>query len=245
MDNIEFLDEDVLSVVDISRSFEDEEVDVFSMASLGNYVLLGHRTENSDTNDEKLHRLSLAYEKLHTVPKILLQELAPKIKILDLSHNEFDNLDFLSEFKALTTFICDHNNISSNTNLPFLPTLELLWLNHCKVTSLYPWAKKLQSSCPNLKFLSLMGNPVAPSYLNGGNFYEYLQYRLFIISLFPKLVHLDDRPVNTDQRIEAERLYRKPLVERLVMNISTPEYLRHITEIFTPAAITHEKNLIV
>lgn len=46
-----------------------------------------------------------------------------------------------------------------------------------QIVNLYPWIRNVQESCPNLKYLSLMGNPAAPSYLNGGNFYEYLQYR--------------------------------------------------------------------
>jgi hypothetical protein len=260
-------DDDILSVVDIHNidcyitlnDVTDDEIDVFDMASLSNFMLLGHTYRTDDpTNpfigeDDKLHRLSLAYERLHTIPKLLLQEVAPVVKILDISNNEFDNLGFLSEFKCLTTLICDHNRVSSNTNIPYMPTLELFWLNHCKVTSLYPWAKKLQVSCPNLKYLSLMGNPVAPSYLNGGNFYEYLQYRLFMISLFPKLIHLDDRPVTIDQRKEAERLYRKPLVERIVMKTQAtlPEYFRQISDavsdILTPAPsfAEPEKNVIV
>lgn len=119
----------------------------------------------------------MAYERLHQMPKILLHELAATIKILDISYNEFNNLDFLSEFTELTSLICDHNNITSDTNLPFMPKLELLWLNHCKINELNRFVRKLQCSCPNLKYLSLMGNQAAPSYLNGGNFYEYLQYR--------------------------------------------------------------------
>ncbi|XP_063931743.1 leucine-rich melanocyte differentiation-associated protein-like isoform X1 [Zophobas morio] len=269
MDVLETRDDDVLSVVDIHdigsylafSDVVDEEIDVFDMASLSNFLLLGHTLNRNDDfhnscnlEDDNLHRLSLAYEKLHTIPKILLQELAPVVRILDLSNNEFENLDFLSEFKSLSTLICDHNRITSDTPIPYMPKLELFWLNHCKVASLYPWARKLQLSCPNLQYLSLMGNPVAPSCLNGGNFYEYWQYRLFIVSLFPKLVHLDDRPVTPDQRKEAERLYRKPLVERLVMktHANLPEYLRHISDVVsdiltpTPSFVPPpEKNVIV
>ncbi|XP_068623752.1 uncharacterized protein [Battus philenor] len=89
-------------------------------------------------------------------------------------------------------------------------------LNHCKISSLYPWAGKLKESCPNLEYISLMGNPAAPSYFNGGTFYEYLQYRLFVISKFPSLSHLDDRRVTEDEKAEAHRLYKRPLVERIV-----------------------------
>lgn len=134
------------------------------------------------------YRLSMAYERLQRIPAIILEEIAPYVKILDISHNEFSNLDFLREFKQLHSLICDHNNITSNVELPYLPNLELLWLNHCKINELYPWARKLRQSCPNLKYLSLMGNAAAPSYLNGGNFYEYIQYRqVYILIQFEGL----------------------------------------------------------
>jgi hypothetical protein len=97
-------DDDILSVVDIHNidcyitlnDVTDDEIDVFDMASLSNFMLLGHTYRTDDpTNpfigeDDKLHRLSLAYERLHTIPKLLLQEVAPVVKILDISNNEFE-----------------------------------------------------------------------------------------------------------------------------------------------------------
>lgn len=44
--------------------------------------------EDGDENPE-CQRLSLAYEKLSRIPHVILEELAPQIKILDISHNEF------------------------------------------------------------------------------------------------------------------------------------------------------------
>ncbi|CAH0553901.1 unnamed protein product [Brassicogethes aeneus] len=231
----------------------DDEVDVFNMTSLNMLMLLG-KSGKKDTEDDNIHRLSLAYERLSTMPKILIQELGSLIKILDISNNEFQNLDFLSEFKELTSLICDHNKITANTVIPYLPKLELLWMNHCKITELYPWARKLQQSCPNLKYLSLMGNSMAPSYLNGGSLYEYLQYRLFIISLFPDLKHLDDRAVTEEQKQEAQRMYQKPFVERLMQKTQTklPTYLRNVSDrvsdfVYTaPSSFSRpEKNCIV
>lgn len=90
---------------------------------------------------------------------------------------DFRNLEFLKNFKQLTNLICDRNYINSSTRLPYMPKLELLWLNHCKIYELYPWIKCLQESCPNLKYLSLMGNRGVPSVLHKNNFCEYLQYR--------------------------------------------------------------------
>lgn len=229
-----------------------------NMTSLSALMLLSQsneKTTNDALNQEYSKRLSLAYERLHNVPKILKQEFAPYIQILDISNNEFDNLFFLKDFKKLTSLICDHNNITSKSEAPYMPNLELLWLNHCKIHELYPWAQKLSQSCPNLKYLSLMGNLAAPSYLNGGNFYDHLQYRAYIISLFPKLIHLDDRAVNAYQRQEAERIYKKPLVDRIIPNKPAhyfPEYFRTISgrlnNILTSTpqfALAKQKNTIV
>lgn len=89
----------------------------------------------------------------------------------------FRNLEFLEHFSELTSLIADKTPINSvDTNIPWMPKLELLYLNHCKINDLY-WVETLRYNCPNLKFLSLMGNPVVPSFMTRGNMYEYLQYR--------------------------------------------------------------------
>ncbi|CAK1579093.1 unnamed protein product [Parnassius mnemosyne] len=161
-------------------------------------------------------RLTLAYENLYEVPRTIVERFSDHIQYLDISHNKITNLDAVVHFKHLTSLIADANPITEQCAIPPLPKLQLLWLNHCKISSLYPWAGKLKESCPNLVHISLMGNPAAPSYFNGGTFYEYLQYRLFVISKFPSLNHLDDRRVTEDEKAEANRLYRRPLVERIV-----------------------------
>lgn len=56
-------------------------------------------------------------------------------------------------------------------------TLTTLWLNHNNMDKLHPLMESIRKAFPNLKFLSLMGNAGAPSYLNGGTYYEYIQYR--------------------------------------------------------------------
>ena len=89
----------------------------------------------------------------------------------------FRNLQFLAEFENLTSLNLDHNNIDDHTVFPHMPKLQLLWLNHNNIEELYPFIKNLHESVPNLRYLCLMGNKAAPSYLNGGTFYDYLQYR--------------------------------------------------------------------
>lgn len=75
-----------------------------------------------------------------------------------------------------------------------------------------------------------------------------------MISLFPNLIHLDDRYVTDDQRREADRMYKRPLLERIVSKAppNLPNYLRSVSEKvtgiftaapnFTPKA---EKNCII
>lgn len=89
----------------------------------------------------------------------------------------------MAEFENLTSLNLDYNKIDSYTIFPYLPKLELLWLNHNDIDNLFPFLKSLYESFPNLRYLSLMGNQAAPSYLNGGTFYDYLQYRS--VSFFP------------------------------------------------------------
>lgn len=99
-----------------------------------------------------------------------------------------------------------------------------------------------------------MGNPAAPSYLNGGNFYEYLQYRLYVISIFPNLLHLDDKAVTADQVQEAVRLYKRPLIERITPRTTAtlPDYIRSVSvkmsSLFAPLpgfTETRQRNFIV
>lgn len=39
--------------------------------------------------------------------------------------------------------------------------------------------------------------------------------RMFVLSWFPYLVHLDDRLVTEEQRLEAKRLYKRPMLENI------------------------------
>lgn len=206
-------DEGVISV-DVSRDTLVDSMTDMSETPIPPDIIAS--VDNPNENEEQNTRLTLAYERLYEIPKTIVERFSDHIRYLDISHNKITNLDALVFFRNLTSLIADDNPITENCCLPPLPKLQLLWLNRCKISSLYPWVGKLKESCPNLQFLSLMGNPAAPSYFNGGTFYEYLQYRLFVISQFPSLNHLDDRKVTDDQRTESLRLYKRPFFERIV-----------------------------
>ncbi|XP_033217163.1 leucine-rich melanocyte differentiation-associated protein-like isoform X2 [Belonocnema kinseyi] len=204
------------------------------MTSLGKLIFVNAHSRNlkslsseESANLDLTESLSLAFESLLHMPYDIIENYASTINTLDISHNKFSrNLQFLSEFDNLTSLNLDHNNIDAFTKFPYMPKLQLLWLNHNKIDELFPFVKNLYESFPNLRYLSLMGNKAAPSYLNGGSFYDYLQYRLVVISWFPRLVHLDDRLITSEQRIEATRLFRRPLLEQLSEHTPIPECIK-------------------
>ncbi|XP_051159613.1 leucine-rich melanocyte differentiation-associated protein-like isoform X2 [Leptopilina boulardi] len=204
------------------------------MTSLGKLIFVDSHSRHSKSlsSDESSNldfneSLSLAFESLFHMPYDIIENYANSINTLDISHNKFSrNLQFLSEFENLTSLNLDHNNIDSFTIFPYMPKLQLLWINHNQIDDLFPFIKSLYESLPNLRYLCLMGNKAAPSYLNGGSFYDYLQYRLVVISWFPRLIHLDDRIITDEQRLEATRLFKRPLLEQFTENAVIPECIK-------------------
>lgn len=128
----------------------------------------------------------------------------------------FSDVSFLKAFEKSTCIILDHNNLTSKAVFPYLPKITVLWLNYNQIEVTEEYIKQLRKSFPSLRQLSLMGNPGAPL-CQEETFYEYLKYRLFVICCFPNLEHLDDRPVTIDEKVEAQRLYGKPLIEKLFL----------------------------
>ncbi|XP_051159612.1 leucine-rich melanocyte differentiation-associated protein-like isoform X1 [Leptopilina boulardi] len=212
----------------------EDAVEEFAMTSLGKLIFVDSHSRHSKSlsSDESSNldfneSLSLAFESLFHMPYDIIENYANSINTLDISHNKFSrNLQFLSEFENLTSLNLDHNNIDSFTIFPYMPKLQLLWINHNQIDDLFPFIKSLYESLPNLRYLCLMGNKAAPSYLNGGSFYDYLQYRLVVISWFPRLIHLDDRIITDEQRLEATRLFKRPLLEQFTENAVIPECIK-------------------
>lgn len=178
---------------------------------------------------EEDQRLTLAYENLEEMPRTLVNSFGSFVRILDISHNNFRNVSFLHQFHNLSSLIMDHNKIDSATIFPSLKSLRLLWLNHNHIKQLYPFVHNLYNSFPRLQHISLMGNEVAPVCVHEAMFYQHLQYRLFIVSWFPELVHLDDRTVTVDEHTEARRLYKRPLTERFPYRESLKKLCSSVT----------------
>lgn len=130
------------------------------------------------------------------------------IEYIDLTENSLDDLRFLIDFPNLRTLIVDKNRLNSNVKIPRLDTLHTLWINHNQITNLSVFIQTLVIHCPQLKYLSMMNNPAAPSFFNGGSYQEYVDYRHYVISQLSHLIMLDDRQVSLEERQAAERIYK-------------------------------------
>lgn len=213
---------------EVKYSLEVEKIEEYTMTCLGALIFADKYSRQSstpnDSSKKQIDSLSLAYEDLYTMPYNIIQDYSLTVQHLDISNNMFSrNLQFLSEFDNLRSVNLDHNKIDDITVFPNMPNLELLWLNHNRIKNLYPFIKNLYRSVPNLKYLCLMRNEAAPSYLNGGNFCDYLRYRLYVLSWFPHLVHLDDRTVTKQQLLQAKKLFRRSVLEDFV---AVPECIK-------------------
>ncbi|XP_033165574.1 uncharacterized protein LOC117144496 [Drosophila mauritiana] len=137
--------------------------------------------------------ISLAYENLKTIPRRLADKFAAQTKFLDLSHNDFRNLRFLSFFEDLDTLILDRNvNLDINT-FPYLPSLRILWINNCDIANITDWIHRIERQCPALDQLSCMGNPGIRTVFGGQGPREY------ILQVLPQLKYLDGLPTSRSE----------------------------------------------
>ncbi|CAH1405950.1 unnamed protein product [Nezara viridula] len=183
-------------------------------------------------------RLNLAHQNLRSVPKTLVNSFQDVVKIIDVSNNSISDVSFLRSFKNLTSIILDHNNIMSDAVFPYLPSVRILWLNYNQITTYSDFIKHLRSKFPHLKQLSLMGNPGIPQCLEE-TYYDYLRYRLYVISCFEDLEYLDDRTVSEHEKEEAQRLFGTPVFEKYVSK-SIPKVFRvavnRVQQFITPSS---------
>ncbi|XP_055324292.1 leucine-rich melanocyte differentiation-associated protein-like [Sitodiplosis mosellana] len=145
-------------------------------------------------------RISLAYERLQGIPRKIAEKFALRTHTLDLSYNSIKDLTFLSNFKILHTLILDNNVALNEKTLPFLPSLRILWLNKCEICQLPKWVQRINICTPNIRQLSLMGNPGVRSSFNGGSTLENNDYMMYVIGSLPKLDYLDDVKITDCQR---------------------------------------------
>lgn len=151
---------------------------------------------------------------MDSIPERLLPNDKNTIEYLDLTENNLDDLRFLIDLPNLRTLIVDKNRINSNVKLPRLDLLHTIWINHNQIANLSVFIQTLATQCPQLRYLSMMNNPAAPSFFNGGSYKQYVDYRHYVISQLPRLIMLDDRQVSLEERQEAERIYTPMTLQR-------------------------------
>ncbi|KAL5020039.1 hypothetical protein ScPMuIL_002931 [Solemya velum] len=145
------------------------------------------------------------------MPRDVVLQIGQKTEELDLTSNHISDLRFLIDFPKLTTIILDHNCIHCHVKVPPMLGLHTMWLNHNRVKNLSVFISTISKNCPNLRYLSMMNNPAAPSYFNGGNVHQFKDYRYYVVSNLPKLEVLDDRPVSREERNHAEQMYGRQI----------------------------------
>eukprot|EP00049_Salpingoeca_infusionum_P003581 m.68051 g.68051 ORF g.68051 m.68051 type:complete len:128 (+) comp12186_c0_seq4:182-565(+) len=96
--------------------------------------------------------LSLAYRGVSEVPQAICERYGSLTKRLDLSHNDFSSLAFLSAFPNLTELVVDRNQIGNDVELPSLPHLTLFSANHNDISDVEPLLEQLKSNCPALTY---------------------------------------------------------------------------------------------
>ena len=127
---------------------------------------------------------------------------------LDVSHNRVDDITVLADFTKLKRLILCHNEeVTSSMQLPRVPSLETLWVNYCAVENLAMFVERVSAAFPNLRYLSMFGNPCCRNIFNGGTKAEYSDYRKFVVSKLPRLVYLEDQAITSMEREKANLKY--------------------------------------
>lgn len=118
-----------------------------------------------------------------------------QLKILNLSNNNIFKLEGLSELLELQTLTCSDNYLKNFEDLEHLgecsETITSLDLSGNKIEA----NPKLLDLIPQVKVLYLFGNPL----VRGMSF-----YRRVVIGSLKKLLYLDQRTVDPEERITSE-----------------------------------------
>jgi hypothetical protein len=141
-------------------------------------------------------------------PPRFVRQYAHVARRVDLSYNSLTSLDGIGEFKELKELILDNNRLRDGFRLPLLPRLQTLSLNKNMINDLEVLIDGILKNCPNITFLSLLGNICCPNELSclDKDEEDYQRYRYFLIHKLPRLKFLDSRPVSGKERKEAIRV---------------------------------------
>jgi len=189
--------------------------------------------DEDDAEDE----LTLVDQELTALPAEIIRARGMNIRRLDLSMNKLSSLESLAwpygppSWPALEELILDKNALTGLVGLgpAPLPKLRTLWLNNNAIDDLEALLTSIEKLAPQLTYLSMLRNPVAPdSYFSGADalspssgvaqasggmisssrggddsMESYARFRLYVCYRLKHLAFLDATPVTPEERKEA------------------------------------------
>lgn len=125
-----------------------------------------------------------------------LKELK-KLKILSLGRNNIRKLEQL-DLPGLEQLWVSYNKIDKLTGLDKLKNLKVLYMSNNLINS---WSEidRLSNQCPELVDVLFLNNPINTSAASPE------EYRYNMLQRLPKLTRLDGRPVDPEEKEEADR----------------------------------------
>ncbi|XP_012284073.1 leucine-rich melanocyte differentiation-associated protein-like isoform X2 [Orussus abietinus] len=146
-------------------------------------------------------------QRVERIPSGLIRVVGSDCLSLDLSFNELTSISAVRDFTCLEELILDNNDLRDLRSLPPMPTIRTLSLNNNKITDIDATLERIRECCPDVSYVSLLGNPGCPDQLTDptvNDDADYERYRLYAIHVLPpSLRFLDSRPVTKQERLDA------------------------------------------
>ncbi|XP_053977514.1 leucine-rich melanocyte differentiation-associated protein-like [Hylaeus volcanicus] len=164
-------------------------------------------------------------QRAEKIPGGLVGVVGNNCTSLDLSYNELTSITAVRDFQNLQELILDNNKLRDLKTLPRIPTLTTLSVNNNKITDIDALLKRIRECCPNVVYVSLLGNPGCPDQLTNPSSTDdedYNRYRLYAIYVLPpSLRFLDSRPVTRQEKMDAESRGKYSRTVKLVPELSS------------------------
>eukprot|EP01135_Chromosphaera_perkinsii_P010629 Nk52_evm29s2192 gene=Nk52_evmTU29s2192 len=154
----------------------------------------------------KNRKVYCSNQELNHIPMTYGVKYAHTCDALDLSHNRLKNLDGIDMFWNVSELNLDNNLLDDSFELPFMPSLHTLTLNNNKIVNTKNLIELVGKKCPNLRYLSLLGNPACPNELVEMTESDYEKYRRYVIGNLQDLKFLDSKLISEAERAEAVRV---------------------------------------
>lgn len=145
---------------------------------------------------DALVELRALYLQENSLEKIENLEALVHLDTLNLSQNGITKIENIGHFLDLRTLMITHNQLRSAADLEGVtacPSITCLDLKNNKIDD--PEALEVFKRMPNLRVLYLKGNEFTG---------KVKCYRKLMIASLPNLTYLDERPVDKNERLQAE-----------------------------------------